>query len=633
MDFFTRQDQARRRTRWLIAVFVLAVSLIAMAVSVVFTVLGQSLDGSFSLPAGRWWADNAAALAGFGAATAGFVVLASLFRHAQLRSGGSEVAVSLGGSPVLPEDRDPARRMFQNVVEETAIAASLPVPQVYVLEQESGINAFAAGHTPSDAAIAVTRGALERLTRDELQGVVGHEFSHILNGDMRLNLRLTGYLFGIFAVSSIGRYMMRSGSHRGIRLGKGGGASGIFGLAGLAVFLLGYAGILAGRLIQAAVSRQREFLADSAAVQFTRQTDGIAGALTKIAGLDRHSWLKAGRAEEVSHMLFAIGRKTFTSLMATHPPVEDRLRALGVRGVPPAGRQETAAAPRGGGNAAGFAPSMPVNALARRIGMPDESSRTFARELAEHTPTRFWEAVHATDLAVPALLALITDGDSAIRRRQLGIVSARLGKARAREVEQLAECLADTPAAERLALGDIAYPSIRRLPRARRDYLLATIDRLIEVDGEIDAFEAMLAGNIAGHLQELEVRRRIRPPDDHEQATAAVRLLAVLAIRGHEERTPAEAAFSLGLTALGDRWPVSTATQLPTRAPGSARLRAAIRTLDALTGADKHHLIEALAAAAGSDGTINGRELAMLRAICGGLHAPVPPVAEQAMKG
>lgn len=633
MDFFTRQDQARRRTRWLVAVFILAVGLIAMAVSVVFTILAHSLDGSFALPAGRWWTDNAATLAGFGAATAGFILVASLFRHGQLRSGGSDVAVSLGGSPVLPEDRDPARRMFQNVVEETAIAASLPVPQVYVLEEESGINAFAAGHTPSDAAVAVTRGALERLTRDELQGVVGHEFSHILNGDMRLNLRLTGYLFGIFAVSSIGRYMMRSGSHRGIRLGKGGGASGIFGLAGLAVFVLGYAGILAGRLIQAAVSRQREFLADSAAVQFTRQTDGIAGALTKIAGLDRHSWLGAGRAEEVSHMLFAVGRKTFTSLMATHPPVEDRLRALGVRGLPPAGKHGAAPVTRAAENTAGFAPSIPVDAVVQRVGMPDESSRAFARELAENTPTPFWEAIHGTDLAVPALLALLTNADNAIRRRQLAIISARLGTARAREVEQLAGYLADTPAAERLALGDIAYPSIRRLPRARRDYLLATIDRLIEVDGEVDAFEAMLAGNVAGHLQALGVRRRIRPPDDHEQATAALRLLAVLAIHGHDERTTAATAFALGLSALGGRWPVSTATQLPTRSPPSAKLRAAVRTLDALTAADKQHLIDALAAAAGSDGVVNGRELALLRAICGGLHTPLPPVARGAMNG
>ena len=200
-----------------------------------------------------------------------------------------------------------------------AIASGVPVPEIYVLEEESGINAFAAGYNPGDAAIAVTRGTLELLDRDELQGVVAHEFSHILNGDMRLNIRMMGVLFGIMVISMIGRMILRGGYHTSLSRSRDKGAAGVMAV-GLGLALLGFIGMFFARIIKAAVSRQREYLADASAVQFTRQTDGIAGALKKIGGYSESSYITAADPEEVSHMLFGTGSKFF-GVFATHPPL------------------------------------------------------------------------------------------------------------------------------------------------------------------------------------------------------------------------------------------------------------------------------------------------------------------------
>src|SRR5262245_2469427 len=213
------------------------------------------------------------------------MVLASVYRTAQLARGGGHVAVSLGGTRVTGDGNDPLERRLVNVVEEMALASGVPVPEVYVLQQESSINALAAGRTTTDAAIAVTRGALERLTRSELQGIIAHEFSHILNGDMRLNQQLIGLSFGILVLSLIGRWLLRS--MRYSRLGRGrkggGGIAAVIAIA-VALVVIGWIGLLLSRLIKASVSRQRQRLADASAVQFTREPEGLAGALKKIGG-------------------------------------------------------------------------------------------------------------------------------------------------------------------------------------------------------------------------------------------------------------------------------------------------------------------------------------------------------------
>jgi Zn-dependent protease with chaperone function len=298
MNFFDAQDKARRSTRWLVIVYIIATILIVAGVTLV---VGIALHMMF-----RGDRPPEPAILGFtAAATTLFILGATLYKTTRLSSGGGRVAQDMGGTRVPPDVQDPFRRRLRNVVEEMAIASGVPVPEIYVLEEESGINAFAAGYTPADAAVAVTRGTLELLERDELQGVIAHEFSHILNGDMRLNIRLMGVLFGIMVLGLIGRTII-----------------------GLGLLILGWIGVFFARLIKAAVSRQREFLADASAVQFTRQTAGIANALKKIGGYSRHSYIKSVDPEEISHMLFAGGIAHLRALFATHPPLTERIRAL-----------------------------------------------------------------------------------------------------------------------------------------------------------------------------------------------------------------------------------------------------------------------------------------------------------------
>ncbi len=250
--------------------------------------------------------------------------LGSLYRIASLRGGGEAVALQMGGVAVPEHSNDFNLRRLRNVVEEIAIASGVPMPKFYVLEHEAAINAFAAGYSPSDAVVAVTRGALERLNRDELQGVIAHEFSHILNGDMRLNIRLIGVLFGILMIALIGKKMLEHG-----RFGDSDskGALAILAAA-LVAMIVGFVGLFFGRLIKAGVSRSRERLADASAVQFTRQTAGLAGALKKIGGVHEGSRLShRGDAEEISHMLFGDG-VGLSAWFATHPPLLERIQAL-----------------------------------------------------------------------------------------------------------------------------------------------------------------------------------------------------------------------------------------------------------------------------------------------------------------
>src|ERR1039458_7714733 len=328
MDFFERQDQARRNTKLLVVYFILGVAMLIVAVYaatlVIFTGVASSHHHRYDeqVQMVLW---NPQLFLGAAIGTLAVIALGRGFKTLELAQGGSTVATMLGGRLVDPSTSDPDERKLRNVVEEMAIAAGVPVPQVYLLPQEKGINAFAAGHTTSDAVVAVTAGAVKLLTRDELQGVIGHEFSHILNGDMRLNLRLMGTIFGILCLAIIGRVLLQTA--------RGGGRSrgqNPLPLLGLLLLVIGYIGVFFGRLTQAAVSRQREFLADASSVQFTRNPGGITGALKKIGGLgETGSRLGHAHAEELSHMFFGNGvSEPFIGLLETHPPLAERIRVF-----------------------------------------------------------------------------------------------------------------------------------------------------------------------------------------------------------------------------------------------------------------------------------------------------------------
>jgi Zn-dependent protease with chaperone function len=323
-DFFARQDTARRHTQWLRAAFACAVVGVALALAcVLLLALGAHPLGLLRRQPGSVVALAVPVMLA--------IACVSWRRWRELREGGASVARALGGVRLATQESDPARRRLMNVVEEMALAARIPAPQVFVLPGERGINAFAAGHTPEDAAVGITAGALECLDRDELQAVVGHEFSHILNGDMALNTRLVAWLYGLMAVNGFARNLMQRGRKaRSLRLI----------MFGAAMWLVGSTGLLAGRLLQAAVSRRREHLADASAVQFTRNPEALKSAFLAMAATASGSRIESSAAPELAHLFFASARATprrgsTPSLFATHPPLAERVRLLDAQVTPP----------------------------------------------------------------------------------------------------------------------------------------------------------------------------------------------------------------------------------------------------------------------------------------------------------
>src|SRR6202789_2648434 len=331
MDFFAQQEKTRKKTKWLVIYFILAVAAMIAAIYIAAVVIFSGVQlhqhrGNYyndqSTPQISLW--DPQIFLGVALGTIAIILIGSSYKTMALAAGGSAVSEMMGARLISSNTTDTDERKLLNVVEEMAIASGVPVPQVYVMDDEDGINAFAAGHKPGDATVTITRGCMKLLSRDELQGVIGHEFSHILNGDMRLNLRLMGTIFGILCLAIVGRVLLQA-----LRGGRGKNGAPI-ALIGLILFVIGYIGVFFGRLIQAAVSRQREFLADASSVQFTRNPNGITGALKKIGGLGENgSRLSHAHSEELSHMFFGNGiSEAFIGLLETHPPLTDRIRAF-----------------------------------------------------------------------------------------------------------------------------------------------------------------------------------------------------------------------------------------------------------------------------------------------------------------
>jgi Zn-dependent protease with chaperone function len=627
MNFFEHQDRARRRTRLLVVLFALAViSIITVVDLTVLIFLGFGGDPAqplFSVPSLQ---ENAHLLIWVSLLTAGAIGLTSLFRILTLRSGGGGVARSLGGVLVTSDTGDPHLQRLRNVVEEMAIAAGVPVPEIYVLEKEEGINAFAAGYSPTDAAIAVTRGALHSLSRAELQGVVAHEFSHILNGDMRLNIRLMGILFGILVLAIIGRLML---SVRHSRTSK---ETAAVVAIGLALIITGYVGLFFGRLIRASVSRQREFLADASAVQFTREPGGIAGALKKIAAAQAGSTLTA-ETEEIGHMLFAAGLSR--RMLATHPPLVERIRAIepgfdpseiaSMRERLPRQRRiesgEVAALAVSGHRRGGR--TLDADQVIGQIGQPDMTQIQAAAHLAQAIPIPLMRAARSNDWAIAAICYLLVDSDQEVRERQLLMIAEALGTESERQVSTLLSAAPSLAADLRIPLMEIGFPSLRRRPAAELRRLLALIERLIHADGRIDVFEYALA-----RLLSQQILDAIDPADTRSAGTSRLSsrepeardLLVIMAVHGNPDQRTARAAYTAGLAVLGIR-----AGELERMGPNEwpGRLDRALAALDSLRMEDKQRLLRALLATARHAG-VNQTEMELLRAIVAALHVPMP---------
>ena len=632
MNFFDAQDRARRSTRWLVVVYVIATILIVAGVTLIVGV-GLNALGQY---------DNAAnpTVLGFTAVvTTLFILGATLYKTARLAAGGGRVAQDMGGTLVPSNVRDPLRRRLRNVVEEMAIASGLPVPEIYVLEEESGINAFAAGFTPGDAAIAVTRGTLELLEREELQGVIAHEFSHILNGDMRLNIRMMGVLFGILVLGLIGRLIVRGSYHSSIVSSRRkGGSSGIM-FIGLGLLILVWIGVFFARIIKAAVSRQREFLADASAVQFTRQADGIANALKKIGGYSRHSYIQGADPEEISHMLFAGGIANLTSLLATHPPLTERIQALdpGFReddypDIDPRHRRTV----KKSGRAAGFADAAVASQdsrtvtgnIAEAIGKPDPEHVEYARRLRGTIPEVLYDAAHAPEEAFLLTVALVLGGQHAEQQWQL--IEEQLGAERAALVRTYFKAVNKVGPRYRLPLLEIAFPMLRARPKSQMEYLLKLVRRLIEIDGHIDLGEFCIYRVLASHLSQaadpLADKAGNRVPRKKAR-DAAIDVIRIVADQGNEDEVARDHAYQAGISTFGD-WASGRKEQID----DAQTVEVLGRSLDALrqmNSAGKKSLLQAVSNTITHDGKLTLSEAELLRAICASLDCPLPPLSMQ----
>jgi len=631
MNFFEYQDKARRSTRWLILVFILAViAIVAVIDLALLTVFGLgNVDfqqvgfmGAVTAPA------NLPLLAGGAIATTSVIGLASLFKTMALRGGGGQVARDLGGTLVDADTRDVRRRRLRNVVEEIALASGVPVPEIYVLEEESGINAFAAGYTPADAAIAVTRGTLETLKRDELQGVIAHEFSHVLNGDMRINIRLMGALFGILLLALIGRRVLIHSRFAGGR-GKDGAP---LILIALAVTAVGYVGLFFGRWIKAALSRQREYLADASAVQFTRDPNGIGGALKKIAVYSDGSYLRAD-TEEVSHMLFGNGRKAL--MFATHPPILDRIRriepgfqqeeleVLAARIIRDRVREEEEAARQAEAAPSGRG-ALDAGGILQGIGHPQFERILMAAALAAGLSENVRQAAHSTEWAPEVIFYTLLDDDRAIREEQLLAIARQMGSESESQVRALLSASGPVKAEHRLPVVEMAFPALKRRPPDFIEKVLRTVEALAMADEQVDVFEFLIARMIKRDLWEASNPHSARSSGSRtleDLRTEAGTVLAILARHGHDRPQDALAAYRAGMEMVGGEQP-----ELEQAVPAdwAAALDAALPKLDQLRPKDKQRLVEALIAVALHDQEFRATELELLRVVCELIHVPLP---------
>ncbi len=662
MDFFEHQERARRKTTLLVVYFVVAVALIVVAVYLaVAAVMFYGHDRPSFSPDALWFPDVFAAVS---LGTLAVVAVGSLFKIAQLSGGGEVVARSMGGRRVSPATRDLGERILLNVVEEMAIASGTPVPPVFLLEKEPGINAFAAGTTPQNAVIGITRGSVDTLSRDELQGVIAHEFSHILNGDMRLNIRLIGILNGILLISTIGYILMRmsnTSSNLSDSNNKKGGNPLPF--LGMLLYVIGYIGVFFGHLIKSAVSRQREFLADASAVQFTRVPDGIAGALCKIGGLVQGSKIVASDAEEASHMFFGNGLTApLFDLLATHPPLDERIRRIdpkfdgkfprvvpvehspeelvdphrlarlraASKGMQVDGAQGAAESVHAraalGAQGLALAPAAAVE----QVGEPRPTHLEYAGALIESLPPELVRDVRDPLGAVATIYALLLDDDEPdVRNDQVQYLRTKTDPRAYQETARIAPFVARVPAEAKLPLVSMVLPALKGLSPRQLAAFREDVVYLIRADKRVSLFEyavqRLVLKRLLPRLEQQQpprvLYRTLRPLE-----AALGGLLSTLAHSGTRDEAQSRRAFELAVKLL----PAGQVRieLLPRSESGLKTIDAALDQLAAATPSIKKLVLQASAECIGADEKVTIEEGELLRVISDALDCPMPPILD-----
>jgi Zn-dependent protease with chaperone function len=651
MDFFAQQDKTRRKTKLLVFYFILAVAAIVVAcyfVGLIIFAAAQSHHYHYGEQA-QFVLWNPQLFLGVTVGVLAVIFIGSAYKTNELAGGGGSVATLMGGRLVNSNTTDPDERKLLNVVEEMAIASGVPVPQVYVLNEERAINAFAAGHTPSDAAIGVTRGCIQMLSRDQLQGVIGHEFSHILNGDMRLNLRLIGIIFGLLCIATIGRVLLsaRSRSSRD---------NNALPLIGLALVLLGAIGVFFGRLIQAAVSRQREFLADASSVQFTRNPSGLSGALQKIGRYGFGSRLESEHAPDMCHMFFGNGvAEPFFGLLATHPLIPDRIHAIDpawdgtfppldekqIEVVKRAAISELEHTPKlmpdlfktvlGGaiivGGSAEKPPVIRSHTVLPNLGNPTPLHLKYAEQLRDSLPDSVKAAAREPLDAVALIYAMLLSPDETTRTMQLAGLAQRVEPAIQEKIVALFPEVSTAAAHAHLPIINLALGALRQLRPEQFNQFSQTLQWLIESDGKIELFEFVLQKIVLRHLT-LQFSGARPPVAQYYTLKPLVPdcaiVLSALANVGSSDAAQIGKAFETGAPYL--RAPDNADLALLSGEQcGVDQIDAALNRLALAVPTIKKNLIEACVYTVGADGVITETEAELLRAVADTLDCPIPP--------
>ncbi len=649
MNFFEAQDSARRSTSLLILLFVLAIIfLLALSNFLVFEFLYfiQYETLTFSLSQLELVFDSDLSIL-ISAAIIGFICLGSLYKLVQLSSGGSAIAQYLGGVIVPRSSSDPLHKKILNIVEEMAIASGTPVPQVYILN-EQGINAFAAGWKTTNAVIGITQGALERLTRDELQGVIAHEFSHIFNGDMRLNIRLIAILHGILMIGMLGRMILRSLRYvRTSRNSKGGGQAVllIVGIGG-ALAVVGYSGTFFGNWIKSLISRQREYLADASAVQFTRSSEGIANALKKIGGAIPGSALSTAAVDEYSHAYFARGDTGLSFFnFSTHPPLKDRIFRIQPnwdgryffderkpvresdtkkQQATEDKRKKTFATSIAAGAGIGVALNDALNAL-DNIGDVSRTQVDAAHAWHKQLPDAVHMHADNPYGAQALILALLLDENADVEKQQYDVLNKVIGELHTKNVKQVQQDVAELARTQTLSLIDLTLPTLREMTVEQYQRFKLCIQQLVKADKKVDLREWIIQRVVLQHLDE-QYGHRKKPVAKYfvlgSAKYSSELMLSLLAYLEHKDQQRAQQAFD------GAKRSVSAGalSLLPKDAISLDSLNDAMDELEFLKPPIKKRFLQACVNCISHDGKVTIQAYELTRAIASCLDCPMPPV-------
>ena len=642
-SFFAHQERARKATSRLVLLYVAALAAI-VASAIVITIPAYMATAEFSRFVDAMWPFRPlrlyqqaplGAYLGIAFGTLAIIALGSVEILAHLSQGESQLAFMLSGRKVGRGTGVDHERQLVNVVDEMAIASGLTAPPLYVLNREAGINAFAAGRSPSQAIVVVTRGALERLTRDELQAVVAHEFGHILNGDIQLNLRAAFALQGVVFLSAIGRFMMRYyliGTKEGRRF-----IHLPLAAAGAGLFAVGSIGLVFARLIQSGIAREREYLADACAVQYTRNAEALCGALARIESEKDGSRINNWHADALAHMLFA--SQTGSSWFSTHPPIRERMRRAGPhispgyffdrirRGLDLDERRERAVAAQ----SAGHAPRKPetiapkqltaVAALIATIGEPASQHVEYASALLAYLPASLREELKSARGAAALMLGMLVEEDATSAGQQTRALEAIGQDELGRRALNLAPLVRQLGRPYRLPLVALAMPVLREMNQADRTAFLAALRTTIEADARVTLGEFVMRTLFEVHLADQTAAPRIGRGQRGEFKAEIELLLSLLAYAGKSDAAGIEASFAKGCGVLG-----IPGTSLARRdALQLSRVSEALQRLTGLAPLEKEKLLEACAEAVSADGDVKLMEHELLRAVACVMDCPMPP--------